>query len=341
MDFPGAYSQPAKQFLTTGNDQISQIYVSQFNARKMRVRFILGKDGHKGYDNRFHFQKEGNSLTVRVNLNHADLLDQLLARTTAKIKGKKQVQPINKVNVNTGNKKIIREPVRFRVKKVTMTDSDDLKKDLSENIKTASLNKNPQWKEDKKKPENLSKPVIKASFDFLNLDNKKTSKSAGLGSSGFKMIMTLSVVLGLIFLLFYGFKKYVLKNTVFGGGQKLIQVVSTNYLAPKKNISLIEVAGEILVLGVSDQSISLLTSIREPERIEEIKKAHGDYSESVAWQKGVPREVAGKVSLATSNAKNLFSKYLKDFSGAESDKQASVAAVTKKIRRHMRKVRPA
>jgi flagellar protein FliO/FliZ len=166
-------------------------------------------------------------------------------------------------------------------------------------------------------------------------------KPAGLMPSAFKMMMTLSVVLGLIYLLFFGFKKYVLKNTVFGGGGKLIQVVSTNYLAPKKNISLVEVAGEILVLGISDQNISLLTSIREPGRIEDIKKAQGDNAGNPAWQQGIPEEVVGKVSLATSNAKNLFSKYLKEFSGAESNKQASVAAVTEKIRRHMGKVRPA
>ena len=117
-------------------------------------------------------------------------------------------------------------------------------------------------------------------------------------------------------------------------------MVSTNYLAPKKNISLVEVGGEILVLGISDQNISLLTRISEPERIEEIKNAHRDNAGSMAWQQETPREVAGKASSATSNAKNVFSKYLKEFSGIKSDKQASVAAVTEKIRRHMGKVRP-
>ena len=57
IDFPRAYSQPAKQFLTTGNAQISQIYVSQFNASKMRVRFILGKGEEREYGSRFHLQK--------------------------------------------------------------------------------------------------------------------------------------------------------------------------------------------------------------------------------------------------------------------------------------------
>ena len=42
VDFPLAYSQPAKRFLKTGDSQISQIYVSQFNSRTMRVSFLLG-----------------------------------------------------------------------------------------------------------------------------------------------------------------------------------------------------------------------------------------------------------------------------------------------------------
>ena len=340
IDFPFAYSQPAKRFLTTGNSQISQIYVSQFNAQKMRIRFILGKGRQGNYDKRFHLQKEGNALAVRIDLKPIDILDTLLALTTAKIKEEKQKQPLSTLNADD-NKKNVKEPPLYKAKKAMMTDSDDLKNGLSDKIKTASFNKNPKWKEDKGKPEKFSKSVTKSSFNLLNPGNKKTSKSAGLVSSGFKMIMTLSVVLGLIFLLFFGFKKYVLKNTVFGGGGKLIQVVSTNYLAPKKNISLVEVAGEILVLGISDQNISLLTSIREPGRIEDIKKAQGYNAGNPVWQQGIPGGVVGKVSLATSNAKNLFSNYLKEFSGAESNKQASVAAVTEKIRRHMGKVRPA
>ena len=152
------------------------------------------------------------------------------------------------------------------------------------------------------------------------------------------MVTTLSLVLGLIFLLFFGFKKYVLKNTAFGGG-KLVQVLSTNFLAPKKNIALVEVAGEILVLGVSDQNISLLTSICEPDRIEEIKNAHGDNSHGADWKQGAPMNASGKTSLASSNAANMFSKYLKQFSGPRSSKQDSVDAVTEKISRNMGKLR--
>ena len=45
--------------------------------------------------------------------------------------------------------------------------------------------------------------------------------------------------------------------------------------------------------------------------------------------------------MLSSNAANAFSKYIKQFSGLESNKKSSVAEVTEKIRHHMRKVRPA
>ena len=102
-----------------------------------------------------------------------------------------------------------------------------------------------------------------------------------------------------------------------------------------------EVAGEVLVLGISDQSISLLTSIREPDRIEDIKNLHGEKNDGNDLRQGLPKNISGKVSLASSNAANVFSKYLKQFSSPESRKEASVASVTEQIRNHTRKERTA
>ena len=346
VDFPLAYSQPAKQFLKTGDSQISQIYVSQFNSRTMRVRFILGKDEEGDYKKRFHMKKNGDSLVVRVVRDEQveiDILGQLLARTTEKINKKKQINKVNKLNKFNANtidekREVESQPLLLDAKKTISSNSEDLKLDSPEKIKTASYNKRPKWKTVKNNTGESSSLIKKTSFGLQSSEEKQNSEPVSLLSSGLRMVTTLSLVLGLIFLLFFGFKKYVLKNSAFGGG-KLVQVLSTNFLAPKKNIALVEVAGEILVLGVSDQSISLLTSIREPDRIEEIKNAHGDNSHGADWKQGVPKNAAGRASLASSNAANMFSKYLKQFSGSGSSKQASVDAVTEKIRRNMGKLR--
>jgi len=339
VDFPLAYSQPAKQFLKTDDSQISQVYVSQFNSKTMRVRFILGAETEGDYENRFHMQKEGNSLVVRVDRGEADILGQLLARTTDKFNENKQTNNINKTNEKFKEERIPEpKPLVFEEKQSTPSNPDDSKLNLAKKIKTASYDKKPKWKTSQNKIDKSSNLVKRTSFGLHPPEDKTKSEPVSLFSSGLRMITTLSLVLGLIFLLFFGFKKYVLKNTAFGGG-KLVQVLSTNFLAPKKNIALVEVAGEILVLGVSDQNISLLTSIREPGRIEEIKNIHGDNSSPTDWKQGDSRNIPGNTSLASSNAAHMFSKYLKQFSGTKSGKQDSVDAVTEKIRRHTRKLR--
>jgi flagellar biosynthetic protein FliO len=338
VDFPLAYSQPVKQFLKTGDSEVSQVYVSQFDSRTMRVRFILDEKRAKNYKKRFHMKKEGNSLVVRID-RETDILGQLLARTAEKIKNKKQINSQIKNNQGLDNKSSVEsKPIPFKVKKTVSQDFDDVKGDLSEQIKPAIYKKEKSWKSGKSIKDEPSNSIKKTSFGIPQSIDEKEPSPVGLIPSGLRMLTTLSLVLGLIFLLFFGFKKYVLKNTAFGGG-KLVKVLSTSFLAPKKNITLVEVAGEILVLGVSDQNISLLTSIREPRRIEEIKSAHGDNNDDIGLKSSLNKKIAGKNSLASSNAANMFSKYLKQFSGSGSGKQDSVDAVTAQIRRHMGKVR--
>ncbi|MBT4375724.1 MAG: FliO/MopB family protein [Nitrospina sp.] len=340
VDFPSAYSQPAKRFLKTGDSLISQIYVSQFNSKTMRVRFIFGKDEEGDYKNRFHMKKDGDSLVVRVERGDVDILGQLLARTTKKINKTKQINKQNKLNVKNigGTSEVKSQPLPLDVKKMISPNSNELKLGSPKKINTTSNNKRPKWKTAKNETGKSSGSIKKISFGQHSREDQQKSEPVSLLSSGLRMVTTLSLVLGLIFLLFFGFKKYVLKNTAFGGG-KLVQVLSTNFLAPKKNIALVEVAGEILVLGVSEQNISLLTSIREPDRIEEIKNAHGDNSHITDWKQGVPNNSDGQTSVAASNAANMFSRYLKQFSRSKSSKQDSVDAVTEKIRRNMGKLR--
>ena len=179
VDFPLAYSQPAKQFLKTGDSQVSQIYVSQFNSRTMRVRFILEKE-EGDYKNRFHMKREGDSLVVRIDREPADILDQLLARTTEKIKEKKQEKSLNEVGVDFEEKRSIEsQPIPFEVKKSILPNSNDLKVDLPKQIKTAAYNKKPKWKSDKNKTGESSSPIKKTSSGLLQSKDKKESNPVG------------------------------------------------------------------------------------------------------------------------------------------------------------------
>ena len=77
--------------------------------------------------------------------------------------------------------------------------------DLPEKIKTATYNKKPKWKSAKGKTGDSSRAIKKTSFGLLQSEDNNESDSVSLVSSGLRMLTTLSLVLGLIFLLFFGF----------------------------------------------------------------------------------------------------------------------------------------
>ena len=54
----------------------------------------------------------------------------------------------------------------------------------------------------------------------------------------------------------------------FGGKEPLIEMVANQYLGPKKSISVVRVKGRLLVLGVSDESIQLITELGSEDEID-------------------------------------------------------------------------
>lgn len=55
-----------------------------------------------------------------------------------------------------------------------------------------------------------------------------------------------------------------------GRNQRMIEVLSTHYLGPKKSIAVVRVAGRVLVLGVSNESINLITQLSGEDAAESI-----------------------------------------------------------------------
>jgi len=81
-------------------------------------------------------------------------------------------------------------------------------------------------------------------------------------STAFQMLTALGIVLGGLLVVFYFMKRF-LKRDVGGSKEQLIKVIASQYIGLKKNISLVEIPGSILVVGVSNDNISLLTKIED------------------------------------------------------------------------------
>ena len=81
-------------------------------------------------------------------------------------------------------------------------------------------------------------------------------------STAIQMLTALGIVLGGVLIVFYVMRRF-LKRDVGGSKEQLIKVISSQYIGIKKNISLVQIPGSILVVGISNDNISLLTKIED------------------------------------------------------------------------------
>lgn len=89
-------------------------------------------------------------------------------------------------------------------------------------------------------------------------------------ATAFKMLAALALVLGGLGIFFYLTRRVMRKNS---GGYKhqLIRVLASQYVGLKKNISLVKVPGALLVLGISGDTICLLTKIEDKGILDQIQ----------------------------------------------------------------------
>jgi flagellar protein FliO/FliZ len=81
-------------------------------------------------------------------------------------------------------------------------------------------------------------------------------------STAFQMLTALGIVLGGLLVVFY-FAKRFLKRDSGGSKEQLIKVIACQYIGIKKSISLVEIPGSVLVVGVSNDNLSLLAKIED------------------------------------------------------------------------------
>ncbi len=86
-----------------------------------------------------------------------------------------------------------------------------------------------------------------------------------------KMVSALAVVSGVMIAVVYFFKRIMKKTGAAAGDEEFIKVISSRYLGPKSSIMLVDVLGAIIVIGVSNNQMSMLTTISDPESLERLK----------------------------------------------------------------------
>ncbi len=90
-------------------------------------------------------------------------------------------------------------------------------------------------------------------------------------SSLVKMVSALAVVLGIMIAAIYLLKKYIKREGTGVDDGKFIKIISTRYIGPKCSIMLMVVLSNIIVVGLANNQITMLTTISDPQALEHLK----------------------------------------------------------------------
>ena len=242
--FDKTYVKPAKKTFNIGEELIPDIHIYQYDKNSVRLRLVIGK-GDIRYEDRLTYEKKGAQLLISVSKKSTGLLNEMFDDNLS-------LPPLD-----------IEEPFNRPAELLPETKyREDLIPIIYDEIDENKIS----WNGNK---------------DEKNIVSNSASPT--LFSSSIRVVTALMIVLSLMLITYYFVKKYLLKDGSLLGMDKQIKVLSTTYIAPKKSINLVEVAGEILVLGVTAANINLLTKIENKEAVEKIKEKKE--SSLVNWKK--------------------------------------------------------
>ncbi|MCC2677564.1 MAG: polar flagellar assembly protein FliO [Pseudobdellovibrio sp.] len=103
-------------------------------------------------------------------------------------------------------------------------------------------------------------PGAKLAEDQIPLNIETAKKPAEGGSTTAKALMSMVIILILTGSGYYFVRRYKFSNTINKSNMQ-IKVLSQHYLGPKKSLAIIHVAGESILVGVTDHNISMIKSL--------------------------------------------------------------------------------
>ncbi|MBI5185958.1 MAG: flagellar biosynthetic protein FliO [Nitrospinae bacterium] len=269
IDFPDSYISPAKRKFQVGDDLIQEITAYQYNKDVVRVRFVLARSQYD-LDKNFTLETRDGNMIFSIRKLPSDPLARLLEKSTSETKEAAQApapaEP-REVQVQTVQKKTEPEaapPDEAKVKKEPTQGSGSLPDSLFASLEPAKgaagqgkLNQ---------------EPAVLALHTGENAPD--------LFSASVKIYGALFAILAVFLVIFYFAKNHFFNGILALNKDKLIDVIATNHIGARKFISLVEVAGEVLVLGVSNNHISMLTRIEDMSMVEKLKQHKARFPKS-------------------------------------------------------------
>lgn len=248
-DFVQLVLKPARidaaKMLPVASEAVAKVFAYPYSPDTARVRVILKRSSEwaKGRVSLWN----NTPRTIRVLVRDAKGAD---ARAVAKASVQAQVSAAPAIEEAS----LLKE-VQANTAAIDIHNPDSVKAALGR--ERANENEN-EKNENEADPEKL--PITQAQAQVGEAAvGAKADPSRHFTRMAGSLLAILAVFIGAALLL----KKYAggLKKLPFGKKERLIQVVATHYLGAKKSISLVKVTGEYMVVGVSNDGISLISKL--------------------------------------------------------------------------------
>lgn len=155
------------------------------------------------------------------------------------------------------------------------------------------------------KTESVESPKLAENEIPLNIGTAKKNTEASTGTT--KVLLTMFIIGALMAVSYFGVRRYKTSNSIHKSNTK-IKVISQHHLGPKKSLAIIHVAGESILIGVTDQNISMIKSLSliDDEVPENLSNNFGQTLNQLTASDAVQKPGAGATStLPIANAYEL------------------------------------
>lgn len=99
------------------------------------------------------------------------------------------------------------------------------------------------------------------SEDQIPLKIEVATKTLDASANTTKMVASFAVVTLMLGAAYYFIRKYSIANRSGGKSNMQVKVLSQHFLGPKKSLAIVRVAGESILIGITDQNISMIKAL--------------------------------------------------------------------------------
>lgn len=237
-----------KHLKRVDDDKVKSVFTYQYQPDLMRSRIIHHKNvGADQFDGHVHVSAEGKTLKITVNNPNSPRVSEktaALVNSQPPIDLDKELEKALKVAASESPDEMDSEESELMAAAATLGGIQDTSQKVTSKASDPSGEQNASSRAEAEIPLNI--PVEKV----------KESESSPWARLFISLAVITVVGLGLVI----GVKRFA-KDKVKVGGNINVKVVSQHSLGPKKSLAVIHVAGESILIGITDHNISMIKSL--------------------------------------------------------------------------------